>query len=98
LVAVPPLHPSWVKIVAVASVAVMTRNVSQPIEVSQDTTPGTFCPVTPNAARDRTMVGAEPRLPAMAMTPQRANDTTTPTTVTRRAWVKEMPKPRTKPA
>src|SRR6476661_7357631 len=80
LVPVPPPHPSCLKMVAVASVAVIARNVSQPIEVSHDTTPGTFWSVTPKAARDRTMVGAEPRLPAMAMTPHRRNDTTTPTT------------------
>ena len=50
------------------------------------------------AARDRIMVGAEPRLPAIAMMPQRAKDTTTPMTVTRIACQKEMPKPRTNAA
>ena len=98
LVAVPPPQPSCSKIVAVASTARIARKVSQPIEVSQEMTPGTFCPVTPKAARDRIIVGAEPRLPAMAMMPQRANDTMTPTTVTSAACQNEMPKPSTKAA
>ena len=76
----------------------MARKVSQPIEVSQEMTPGSFCPLTPKAARDSTMVGAEPRLPAMAMMPHRANETTTPTTVTTTACQKEMPKPSTNAA
>ena len=76
----------------------MARKVSQPIETSHEMTPGTFCPCTPKAARDRIMVGAEPRLPAIAMMPQRAKDTTTPMTVTRIACQKEMPKPRTNAA
>ena len=61
-------------------------------------TPGTFWPCTPNAARDRIIVGAEPRLPAMAMTPHRAKEMTTPMTVTTIACQKEMPKPRTNAA
>ncbi len=56
--------------------------------------PGTFCPLTPNAARERTMVGADPRLPAIAITPQRKNDTTMPITDTTAACQNEMPKPR----
>ncbi len=98
LVAVPPPQPSCSKIVEVASTARMARKVSQPIEVSHETTPGTFWPLTPKAARDSTMVGAEPRLPAIAMTPHRANETTTPTTVTSTACQKEMPKPSTNAA
>ena len=95
LVVVPPDQPSWSKIVAVARTARIARNVSQPIETSHETTPGTFCPLTPNAARLSTMVGAEPRLPAIAMTPQSANETTIPTTLTIAACQKEMPKPST---
>ena len=76
----------------------MARKVSQPIEVSQETTPGTFCPLTPNAARESTIVGAEPRLPASAMMPHSANDTMMPRTVTTTACQKEMPKPRTNAA
>ncbi len=91
-VPVPPPQPSRVKMVAVARVARMARKVSHPIEVSHEMTPGTFCPVTPNAARDRIIVGAEPRLPAMAMTPQRRNETTIPTTATASDCQKEMPK------
>ena len=96
--AVPPPQPSWSKIVAVASTARIARKVSQPIETSHEMTPGTFCPLTPNAARDSTMVGAEPRLPAIAMIPQSANETTMPTTVTTTACQNEMPKPRTNAA
>ncbi len=48
--------------------------------------------MTPNAARLRIMVGAEPRLPAIAMIPQRANDTTMPTTATSTPCQNEMPK------
>ena len=94
-VVVPPDQPSWSKIVAVARTARIARNVSQPMDTSHETTPGTFCPLTPNAARLSTIVGAEPRLPAIAMTPHSANDTTMPTTVTMTAWTKEMPKPST---
>ena len=39
------------------------------------------------------MVGAEPRLPAIAMTPQSRNETTMPTTATSAACQNEMPKP-----
>ncbi len=90
--AVPPPQPSRSKIVEVASTARIARNVSQPIETSQDTTPGSSCPVTPNAARLRIIVGAEPRLPAIAMIPQSANDTTMPTTATSRPCQNEIPK------
>ena len=76
----------------------MARKVSQPIEVSQEMTPGSFWPLTPKAARDSTMVGADPRLPAIAMMPQRANETITPTTVTSTACQNEMPKPSTNAA
>ena len=98
LVVVPPPQPSCSKIVAVASTARMARKVSQPIEVSHETTPGTFCPFTPKAARDRIIVGAEPRLPAIAMMPHKANETMTPTTVTSTACQNEMPKPSTNAA
>ena len=98
LVVVPPPQPSWVKIVEVASTARMARKVSQPIEVSHEMTPGSFCPFTPKAARDRIIVGADPRLPAIAMMPHRANETMTPTTVTSTACQNEMPKPSTNAA
>ena len=50
-------------------------------------------PRTPNAARDSTMVGAEPRLPASEMNPQNRNDTTMPTAPTTVACQNETPKP-----
>ena len=95
---VPEDQPSRAKTVAVASTARIARKVSQPIETSHDTTPGTFWPSTPKAARLSTMVGAEPRLPAIATTPQSANDTTIPTSATSTPCQKEMPKYRMKPA
>ena len=91
-VAVPPPQPSRSKIVEVASTARIARNVSHPIETSQEMTPGSFCPVTPNAARLRIIVGAEPRLPAIAMIPHRAKDTTMPTIATSTPCQNEMPK------
>jgi hypothetical protein len=98
LVAVPPPHPSRSKIVAVASTAMIDKKVSQPIETSHEMTPGTFCPVTPKAARDKIIVGAEPRLPAIAMIPQSTKETTTPSEGDEDACQKEMPKPRTNAA
>src|SRR5215218_3911321 len=94
LVAVPPLQPSWVNTVEVASVASETSTVSQPTVSTQDSTEGTRLPFTPNAARLSTSVGAEPRLPAMATNPQSRNETTMPTTPATTACQKEMPKPK----
>src|SRR3954451_4097383 len=92
-VAVPPLQPSWSNTCAVAKVASETSAVSQPTVSTQDSTEGTRLPLTPNAARLSTSVGAEPRLPAIAMRPQSRNDTTMPTTPAMTACQKEMPKP-----
>jgi len=55
----------------------MLSEVSHPIDVSHETMPGTFWPWTPNAARESTIVGAEPRLPATAMRPQRKKEKVT---------------------
>ncbi len=90
---VPPPQPSLSKTVAVARTAMIERNVSQPIDSSHDTTPGTFWPWTPNAARDRTMVGTDPRLPAMAMMPQSRNDSGIPMTATSTPCQNDTPKP-----
>ena len=49
-------------------------------------------PFTPNAARLRIIVGADPRLPAIAMIPHSMNDTMIPTTETSTPCQKEMPK------
>ena len=70
LVVVPCDHPSRSNIVPSPGRPGSRGLVSHPIETSHETTPGTFCPSTPNAARLSTMVGAEPRLPARAITPQ----------------------------
>ena len=82
LVGVPPPSPSSRMTVAVARVAMIARKVSQPIETIHETTPGSFCPRTPKAAREMTIVGAEPRLPATATRPQRRKEMTIPTTET----------------
>ena len=95
LVPVPPPQPSRSSTVAVASVARMPSAVSQPPGRSQDSPAGSRLPRTPNAARDSTMVGAEPRLPASATQPHSANDTTTPTTPAIRPCQNETPKPST---
>src|SRR5215218_8860260 len=94
LVAPPLLQPSWSNTCAVASVASETSAVSQPTVSTQDSTEGTRLPLTPNAARLSTSVGAEPRLPAMATRPQSRNETTIPTTPATSACQKEMPNPK----
>src|SRR3954467_9505491 len=53
-------------------------------------------PKRPNAARDSTRVGAEPRLPAMETSPTSRKDTTVPTTAATSAWTRPSPKPSTK--
>ena len=92
LVPFPPPQPSRANTVAVASVARMTSTVSQPTVSTQEIAAGSLLPLTPNAARLSTIVGAEPRLPATAMNPQARNDSTIPTTPTMTAWANEMPK------
>lgn len=91
---VPELQPSRWKIVAVASTAVMASDVSQPIDVTHETIPGTLLPCTPKAAREATIVGAEPRFPAMATMPHSRNETMTPTTAATTAWRNDTPNPR----
>ena len=95
LVPLPPPQPSCLNTVAVASVARMTSTVSQPTVSSQEIAAGSLLPLTPNAARLSTIVGAEPRLPATEMNPQARNDSTIPTTPTISACQNEMPKPST---
>ena len=80
LVAVPPPHPSRSKTVAVASVARIVSAVSQPTVSSQEIAVGSLLPRTPYAARESTIVGAEPRLPASATMPQSRNENRIPTT------------------
>src|SRR5580700_7941916 len=95
LVPLPPPQPNWWNTVAVARVARMTSTVSQPTVSSQEITVGSLLPLTPNAARLSTIVGAEPRLPATAMNPQARNDSMIPATPTINACQNEMPKPST---
>src|SRR5215469_14302501 len=78
LVTFPDDQPSWWNTVAIASVASTTRMISHPTFSSHDTSDGSLLPCTPNAARDSTSVGADPRLPATAMNPTSRNDTTIP--------------------
>ena len=75
---VPPPQPSRSNTVAVASVARIVSTVSQPTVSNQDTSDGSLLPRTPNAARLSTIVGAEPRLPASAISPQSRNENTIP--------------------
>ena len=92
----PELQPSRRKIVVVAKTAVIARDVSQPIEVIQEMTPGILLPWVPKAARDSTIVGAEPRLPAIAIMPQNPKETVTPTRVAAIACQKDTPNPNMK--
>src|ERR1700735_1728995 len=89
-VPVPPPTPSRWKTAAVASVASRTSTLSQPTVSSQEITVGSLLPLTPNAARLSTIVGADPRLPATAINPQARNDRTIPTTPTTIACQDEM--------
>ena len=59
----PAAPPSRLNTVAQASVASTTSTVSQPTVNSHDSAAGTRFPRTPKAARESTIVGAEPRLP-----------------------------------
>src|SRR5690348_10307237 len=93
LVRLPPPQPSRSNTVAVASVARIVSTVSQPTVNSHDTSDGNLLPRTPNAARLSTMVGAEPRLPASAISPQSRNENTIPTTPTSTPCQNEIPKP-----
>jgi hypothetical protein len=60
---------------------------------SHEIAAGSRLPRTPNAARDSTIVGAEPRLPASATKPQSRNENRMPTIPASTAWAKEIPKP-----
>ena len=95
LTPVPPPQPSRVKTVDVASTAITISAVSQPTQSSHEIADGKRFPRMPKAARLRTMVGADPRLPAVAMMPQRRKLTVMPTRPTTTACQKEIPKPRT---
>ena len=95
LVTSPELQPSRWNTVAVASVASTVSTISQPTFRIQETSAGSLFPWTPNAARDSTSVGAEPRLPATAMNPTSRNETTIPITPATQACQNEIPKPST---
>ena len=82
------------KTVPVASVASETRTVSQPTKTKYESSPGNKFPLTPNAARERVMVGALERLPASELTPTNANEPKVPITAAIVACQKEIPKPR----
>ena len=94
LIPSPPPQPSSLNTVAVASVASTTSTVSQPTVSSHESADGSRFPRTPNAARESTIVGADPRLPASAITPHSANETTIPTTPASTACQNEIPNPR----
>ena len=89
----PKPQPRRWKTVAVASVAMIVRTVSQPTVISQEISEGKRLPRTPNAARESTIVGAEPRLPASATNPHSRNEKTMPITPVIRPCQKETPKP-----
>ena len=78
---------------AVASVAMIVRTVSQPTDISHEINAGSRLPRTPNAARESTIVGADPRLPANATSPHSRNEKTMPTRPVIAACQNEIPKP-----
>jgi hypothetical protein len=92
---VPPPQPSSLNTVDVASTERETSTVSQPTSRIHDRVVGNALPLTPKAARLSTIVGADPRLPASATTPQRAKDRTTPITPASVACQNDSPKPTT---
>jgi hypothetical protein len=92
-VGVPAAQPSRPKTVAVASVASVTSTVSQPTSRRYEAALGNALPRTPKAARDSTIVGAEPRLPARLTRPTSRNETTVPSTPAAIACGTPMPKP-----
>ena len=91
LVAVPLGQPRCPKTVAIASVARIIRMVSQPTVSSHEMTVGSLLPRTPKAARLSTIVGADPRLPAIAMNPHSRNEMMIPATPTTTACQNEIP-------
>ena len=95
LVRSPALQPSWWNTVAVARVASTVSTISQPTFSIQDTSAGSLLPCSPNAARDSTSVGADPRLPATAMNPTSRKLTAIPISPAATACQNEMPKPST---
>jgi hypothetical protein len=96
LVRSPPPQPRRSKTVAVASVARIVSTVSQPTVSSHDTSDGSLLPRTPNAARLSTIVGAEPRLPASAISPHSRNEKAIPITPATTACQNEIPNPSVK--
>src|SRR5258708_39457511 len=94
-VAVPPPQPRCPKTVAIASVARIISTVSQPTVRSHEMTVGSLLPRTPNGARLSTLVGADPRLPAIATNPQSTNEMMIPATLTQSACQNEIPNPST---
>jgi hypothetical protein len=82
------------KTVPVAKVARDTRTVSQPTKMRYERAPGIRLPLTPNVARERTIVGAFDFLPAKELTPTRRNERTVPKIAARVACQNEIPKPK----
>ncbi len=58
-------------------------------------TVGSLLPRTPNGALLSTIVGADPRLPAIATNPQSTNEMMIPATLTQSACQNEIPNPST---
>ena len=88
LVALKEMREKLGAMVAEIKMSAETINVA-----SQEIAAGSRLPRTPKAARDSTMVGAEPRLPANATNPQSRNETTMPMIPAIIACQKLMPKP-----
>src|SRR5258708_1209707 len=94
-VPVPPPQPRCAKTGAIASVARIISTVSQPTVRSHETTVGSLLPRTPNGALLSTIVGADPRLPAIATNPHSRKEMMIPATLTHSACQNEIPNPST---
>src|SRR6266851_4519995 len=81
--------------VAIASVARIISTVSQPTVRSHEMTVGSLLPRTPNGALLSTIVGVDPRLPAIATNPHSRNEMMIPATPTQSACQNEIPNPST---
>ena len=86
--------PTRSNTVPVARVASETKTVSQPTKTKYERNPGNTLPLTPKAARERTIVVAFDFLPARELKPTTKKDSIVPRIAARVACQKDIPKPR----
>jgi hypothetical protein len=84
------MWPTRTSTVREAKVASATNTVSHPTNVRYERNPGRTFPFTPKAARERVMVGALERLPAIELTATRPKELIVPTQAATTACQKEI--------